>query len=324
MTTTIDMSASNANRPWQDSRSRAIGRTRAAGLTPARHWSLVGLALFLATVVVPESRVQGQARPRPRRVSRERATDAAALTAPQVASPDADYALSSTLSRTANPNDTNDTSIDINNILAQRLWQNRIMAPDPNEDAEIRQDLRSLIRQVRSVTFTDTATDPTYSAPIESTIEPRDTGAGAHATTEPAPLRSLATTPVSEPPAALPTDALRQLEELLRHPDRIEDPLEMAELLFLSGRTSEAALFYEKALTLLAADDPTTDDDRAWILFQLGNCLRETDMTKARDTYMKLISQYPGSPWTELAKVHGRFITWYQSAKPDQLMPKDE
>ena len=80
----------------------------------------------------------------------------------------------------------------------------------------------------------------------------------------------------------------------------------------------------EKALARTLPNDSSMENDRAWILFQLGNCLRQTDMTKARDMYMKLISQYPSSPWTELAKVHGRLISWYQSAKPEQLMPKDE
>jgi hypothetical protein len=243
-----------------------------------------------------------------------------------VASPNADYAISSTSSRENRPTDANDTDAEVNNILARRLWQTRIMAPDPNEDAEIRQDLRSLIQQVRSVTFSDTATDPTFSAPLES---PGSAGAAggdqdAPAITQPTPARPVTVMPEAEPRASLPTDTLKQLEELLRDPAHVEDPLEMAELLFLSGRTSEATVFYEKALALLPADDLTNSQDRAWILFQLGNCLRETDMAKARDAYMTLISQYPNSPWTELAKVHGRFISWYQSAKPDQLMPKDQ
>jgi hypothetical protein len=118
--------------------------------------------------------------------------------------------------------------------------------------------------------------------------------------------------------------ALKQLERLMLDPNQVSDPLEMAELLFLGGRTAEAAVFYEKALASLASSDPMHSEDRAWILFQLGNCLRETDMARARDTYMKLVSQYPSSPWTELAKAHGRLITWYQSAKPEQWAPTKE
>jgi uncharacterized protein with HEPN domain len=45
-------------------------------------------------------------------------------------------------------------------------------------------------------------------------------------------------------------------------------------------------------------------------------------MARAKDMYMKLVSEYPASPWTELAKAHGRLITWYQTAKPQQFMPE--
>ena len=112
----------------------------------------------------------------------------------------------------------------------------------------------------------------------------------------------------------------------MKDPNEVHDPLEMAELLFLSGRQTEATVFYEKALALTQPNDPATESDRAWILFQLGNCLRQTDMARARDMYMRLVSEYPGSPWTELAKAHGRLITWYQNARPEQLMapPKSQ
>jgi hypothetical protein len=117
---------------------------------------------------------------------------------------------------------------------------------------------------------------------------------------------------------------LEQLTPLLQDPNRVSDPLEMAELLFLSGHLTEAAVFYEKALVRLARNDPRQSEDHAWALFQLGNCLRETDMGRAKDSYMKLISQHPNCPWTELAKAHGRLITWYQGTNPQQWMPAQE
>jgi tetratricopeptide (TPR) repeat protein len=247
------------------------------------------------------------------------------MTAPQHASPDADYALSSTASRTVTPSDTNDTNMEVNDILARRLWQNRISAPDPDEDAEVRSALRDLIQQVQSVTFNDTATAPTFSAPLESPVEPAgrltETATGMNSE-PPQPLAVPVSTP--EPAASLPTDTRAKLEALMKDPDQVSNPLEMAELLFLSGRIAEAAVFYEKALALIPANDLAVREDRAWVLFQLGNCLRETNMSEARDTYMKLIAQHPSSPWTELAKAHGRLITWYQSARPDRLMSQPE
>jgi len=303
------------------SRSKAdkSGQQCAGRVKPSRYalvWLIGSLGLA--------GPVHGQAGPRSSRPTRIPSPDTA-ITAPQHASPDADYALSSTASRTVAPSDTNDTNMEINDMLARRLWQNRISAPDPDEDAEVRSALRSLIQQVQSVTFNDTATEPTYSAPLVSPVEPAglNIDTGAENTSEPPqPLTVPAST--AEPAPSLPTDTLNKLETLMENPDQVTDPLEMAELLFLSGRVVEAAVFYEKALARIPANDLTTREDRAWVLFQLGNCLRDTDISKARDTYMKLIAQHPNSPWTELAKAHGRLITWYQSARPDQLVSQAE
>jgi len=313
------MAPSITNQSSKDPEGRAVC---GGGTIPV--WASILLACSLAIGVTSESLAQGQSGPRSSR-SRQEPDSPEPVAAPQVASPDADYALSSIRSRSATPTDPNESNIDINNVLARRLWQSRIMAPDPNEDAEIRSDLHALIRQVRSVSFTDPTNDMAYAAPPQPD-NPADTSAQntvPSAKVEQVPPATVAATPTSQSPAALPANVLNQLEEMVRNPNQVHDPLEMAELLFLSGRTAEAAVFYEKALALIPADDLASSEDRAWILFQLGNCLRETDMSKARDTYMKLISQYPSSPWTELAKAYGRFINWYQTAKPDQLMPTE-
>jgi hypothetical protein len=94
----------------------------------------------------------------------------------------------------------------------------------------------------------------------------------------------------------------------------------MAELLFLSNHPVEAAVFYRRALDLADAKGTAAPEDRAWILFQLANCLRETDMTQAEDVYTQLVAEYPDSSWSELAKAHGRLISWYQRVRPRDLV----
>ncbi len=207
--------------------------------------------------------------------------------------------------------------------LTQRLWESRMSVPDPNEDADAKETLKNLIEKVRSLTFESNEATPAFSSPTEpdhrtdSNPSTRITQARPSTTAQPAP-RAI---PPVESGRDLPPATLERLGELLHDPNRVRDPLEMAELLFLSGHPVEAVAFYEKALTLTTRADVTTSGDRAWILFQLGNCLREIDMTKARDAYLKLIAEYPDSPWTELAKAHGRLISWYLSARPQQLLP---
>jgi tetratricopeptide (TPR) repeat protein len=203
--------------------------------------------------------------------------------------------------------------------LVAELWSGRISAPDPNEDAQTRLALKRLIRQVRSVKFDSKSTAPAPALPAEPPAA-TESAKAEPATRSPEMLAD----PKSQTPNPASVKAQRTLQALLQDPNRVDDPLEMAELLYLSGRPTDAAPFYQKALDRMSPDDPTTDADRAWVLFQLGNCLRESDMTKAQEAYAKLIAKYPSSPWTEMAKAHGRIITWYQKTQPQQLIASEK
>ncbi len=207
----------------------------------------------------------------------------------------------------------------------QELWFGRISAPDPDDDTEARLALKQAIQKIRSVTFSSENEAPTFNPraePQPASPSPRIEPAGQTG-------RASAQSPtvVSPESQALPLPSARTeqvLKNLQQNPSQARDPLKIAELLFLSGRTTDAAPFYQEALEYTRPGDQTTDHDRAWILFQLGNCLRETDMTRAQDVYMKLIAEYPGSPWTELAKAYGQLLGWYQTAQPRQLLASRE
>jgi tetratricopeptide (TPR) repeat protein len=144
---------------------------------------------------------------------------------------------------------------------------------------------------------TEPVAAPAVKPPETATIAPPNAGAGS----SPAPRQQKA------------------LEGLLQDPGRARDPLEIAELLFLSGRSADAAPFYAKALERLPAGEATTAADRAWTLFQLANCLRETNAGEAQAAYAKLISEYPDSPWTELARAQSQLLSWYEKDRPQQL-----
>jgi len=298
----------------------------------ARAGTLI-VSIFCLVLGSPANPTWGQANPTPS--PKPRAAKAPARQTPakktasedgvtaQYSSSDADYAVTGLLSRTTTRGEEVDANLPWSTGLTRRLWESRMTAPDPNEDAETRAALNDLIRRIRTVRFEDSTMEPTFSVPAEPT-----------APTKPTPLASPAPTPQTPPAEAaaassaslkqadpLAPKTMKKLEDILQDPNQIRDPLELAELLFLSGHRTEAAIFYERALARTMPHDRSTEDDRAWILFQLANCLRETDMARAKDLYVKLVSEHPGSAWTELAKAHGRLITWYQSAKPQQLMP---
>lgn len=207
--------------------------------------------------------------------------------------------------------------------LARRLWETRISLPESNEDAEAKDDLQSLIQKVRSLQFEDNEVTPTFSSSEQSrpSVEPNQTSVRPPRPAPRAvPRATAATNPEIAPPGSLRPATLDQLAQVAQAPEHVSNPLEVAELLFLSGYPTEAIPFYESALAKTSRTDETTNSDRAWILFQLANCLRDTDMTRARDTYQKLVAEHSDSPWAELARVQGRLITWYLTTKPDQLL----
>jgi tetratricopeptide (TPR) repeat protein len=202
--------------------------------------------------------------------------------------------------------------------LMRRLWRNRLTAPKPDEEARDQTSLMELIQQVRSVRFESRSPAPATSIVSEPLIQnpPGEVPPAPQATVERA-AAPVAPAPVG-PEEAIPSEAMETLRELLADPNQASDPAEMAELLFLSGRIREATAFYQKALEIVTRSAPAGKEDRAWILLQLGNCLRETDPTQARVMYTALANEYPDSPWAELAKAQSQFLTWSETARPRQ------
>jgi len=205
--------------------------------------------------------------------------------------------------------------------LPRELWSSRIAAPGSNDDAQTSLALKRLIRQVRVLTLPDKS--PALAA--VATGEPSATGRTPKAATTGTPnVGPVPPDPVGAAASAGTSTSAPQMQKALadlrKNAGRVRDPLEVAELLFLSGRSGEAVPFYEEALRRTTAGDTASAADRAWILFQLGNCLRESDATKAQDAYAKLIAEFPGSPWTEMARASRQLVAWYQSTRPDQLL----
>jgi len=214
---------------------------------------------------------------------------------------------------------TSRADVERGNPLALELWSSRVSVPEVSDDTETSLALQRLIRQVRTLAVDNKGpSEPSASAVPQVTAEPPAPVATGTEIAAPAPVEAVAAAAPDTVPTLSPK-AQKTLADLRKDPNRIRDPLETAELLFLSGRPTDAVPFYEEALRRTRAGDVASDGDRAWILFQLGNCLRETDVAKAQDAYMKLIAEYPNSPWTEMARAGGRFLTWYQTARPDQL-----
>jgi hypothetical protein len=111
-----------------------------------------------------------------------------------------------------------------------------------------------------------------------------------------------------------------RLQEMLKDPNTVANPFELAEALFRNGLPGPAGLCYKRALAEIGANDPNTATERCWILFQIGNCLQNDDPNAAKESYAELIRTYPDSPWVEIAKSRHALIEWNQQDRPDKLI----
>ena len=185
-----------------------------------------------------------------------------------------------------------------------QLMESRISSLPKDNDNNKTDELKKMIELVRSVK-----------------LEPRQPAQ------QPAPPVAVkATEQPSQPVRTQPdenstsNETLRLVENQLKDPNLISNPFELAEILFKSGKKVQAGICYKQALKVLPADDPNVAIERAWILFQIGNCFKDEDPNTARESYAELIRTHSNSPWTEIAEARYSVIELYQQDNPGELI----
>jgi tetratricopeptide (TPR) repeat protein len=194
-----------------------------------------------------------------------------------------------------------------------QLQQAILSVPENKKDNKNKDELKRLIQQVRSIEFKPqkTSEPPIVTEPAPTT-EPNKTSLNV----ESQKGNKRKTADVKLPYEPITDQTLQMLKNLSQHPEQVNNPFQLAEVLFLGGCLKEAAIFYQEALNHIGKDSGRPAEDRAWILFQIGNCLRNDDPPAAMKTYRQLITEYPSAPWTEMAKTLETLIDWLQKDKP--------
>jgi len=213
------------------------------------------------------------------------------------------------------------TSIDSNNVNAHELLRADLRVAYSKKDTESKDQLKKLIEQIRSVEFEPQKQTPEPVIVTEQppAVEPNKMVAEVQLqekqteqverVVEPKPRNELIT-----------EDTLQVLRTLAKNPEKIANPLELGEILYVSGNLKEAAIFYSEALRRRDPNDTGMSGDRPWILFQIGNCLRNDDMPAAAKMYQKLLTEYPNSPWVAFATARNNLIAWYLKDQPLKLL----
>ena len=96
----------------------------------------------------------------------------------------------------------------------------------------------------------------------------------------------------------------------------IVDVFELAESLFQVGDKVNALKYYRKSLALSLPVGEKANPKRAWILFQIGNCLYNDDTVEAIKIYEQLILEHPSSDWTNCARTKKQVLKWLMVEKP--------
>jgi len=183
--------------------------------------------------------------------------------------------------------------------------------------------LADALRLLRQARINAKDTTPVSTSPPAPTTRPVRKPAGSapakgQPTTRPtakATTRPAAAAPAGDNPA---TAAERALARLKAIDDKdIPDPLALADALYLAGRKPAAVIFYTKALKRAPAD---AGADRAWILYQLGNCHRVSDPPVAAGYYTRVVSEHRDSDWAVPSKVQADLIQWYRQNTPAELI----
>jgi len=207
---------------------------------------------------------------------------------------------------------------DPNNVYGLQLRRADFSVAKEQNDTKSKEQLKQIIEQIRSVQFQsqEQTSEPIVAPDKTPVIEPNETVSAI-------PVREQGEKQQIKPklPYEPITDqTMQMLRGLAQHPEKLDNPLELGEILFVSGNLKEASVFYGEALNRKDPNDIGSSWDRPWILFQIGNCLRKDDMPEAAKMYRQLLTEYPNSPWADLAQAQSMLIDWYLKEEPVKLI----
>lgn len=186
------------------------------------------------------------------------------------------------------------------NPARRELWSETITLEPKREKTPSQSELQRTIARLRSVRFDSPAEREPRTEPEPQQPEPEE------------PQVAQARPGTSQ--RQISDQTLGQLAKLADEDAQIEQPLKIAELLYRDGHKQLAGRYYEIAL---AQSETMTVQDRAWALFQLGNCLREQSPEKAIQAYKQLVSEHPRTTWARAAAARIEVLEFHQQNQPE-------
>ncbi len=205
-----------------------------------------------------------------------------------------------------------------NKNFKSKFLQIALNIPEDEQDKKAKNELKKIIEQIRSVNLEiqKNIFEPVI-VPDKVPIEKPNDVVVKDENTKEQQKNEIESAPTD---GILATQTVQIFKELSQNPENLHNPYELGETLFLGGYLKEAAICYQEALKRKNLNDVDSAHDRAWVLFQIGNCMRNDDRSAAIQFYGQLIAEYPDSTWKELAKTRRTLLDWYMKDEPLKLI----
>lgn len=185
---------------------------------------------------------------------------------------------------------------------------------DANQAAEELPVLDALIEELESLNHQATQSDVTevpVAEPVEESPETALTPTEERIVSEETPAAALVSALPVEPnivdlaaAAEVKEDILAGLLESLVS---VDNPIEVGDALYLSGRMKQAKRFYQMAAEKKEAPD---SPNYQWALYQIAACSVSDDPAEAQKLFQQLIGTYPNSPWAGAARARLERLNW--------------
>ena len=128
----------------------------------------------------------------------------------------------------------------------------------------------------------------------------------------PTSVPATASAPASRPTTAPSGEALAHLKSL---PGGAVNLMALADDLYAHEKHELALAVYERVL------GGCGDEDKPWLLFQIANCRRHTDVPQAAlAAYGRVVSECPKTLWADLAAAQVQLLQWRGANDVDALV----
>ena len=200
--------------------------------------------------------------------------------------------------------------------LAEELRKSSLKRLQANKSSEINSQMQDVLNRLKGLDFVEKKGEDNKQAENAITDarvskKERDNGKTQPAESRPDPEKTkIVKNKETDETAA----------DIMIDDKKVIDTFSLAESLFLAGDRKNALLYYRKSMAKTIYSKNTPNPHRAWILFQIGNCLYNIDKKAAINAYQQLIDEHKSCEWVGCARTQLDILKWIENENPAQLV----